>query len=659
MPVRGPGLFKAIQRLTNNEVVDPSTPEKNSEAKRWPSFRKPTQAGGSATTQVQHSAVAKSSSARVTESVLRAELLALEEAWAMERAALLDQLAAKDETIWTLVRDQMSGPERLGRTPSFFLKEATGVDESAAAAPDVAPAAPPPMLIKRVSNHAVATLAAEQAEAEAANRAWQQASAHDEAPPHEDPPPQEDGAARDEPITELALERFEAALSELNHAAAATPPPPATGDAEAFRTGAEGAWSFASSCAEGALSAKGDASQQLLKGCVTLPHVHAPALFDALLRPENLQPLLEATLVSAHRVDERVANHQHTDGAGLDGHAPRDGELRNERFRVLLQPAFSWHQREMWMWRAVRRRPHKGTYLMVLANAPSDTAAGGRSDSCAPPAGPSAASTGASSVSQHVGRWLSPALQRRTKPANLIGENGLLVSHVELPGGVIGSRVCFVWCCEYVGNALSHEKIKATLSHFPTLARRMIIASQSAAPADHARRAELVDTNGDGNLDSLAVDTVGDGAVDMMISLTEVGMAKAGARAGGEPIKTKRSSLPPPARPAPEAATTKRVSLPLPVVNGFGAELPRHSLPSPLSRKQTYPLPSSDTQPLGIDAMSSASSAFGGQLLEGGFVASPSRSWLQLREDRIGFLAKTVALLEEASITAQRRLDGL
>ena len=85
MPVRGPGLFKAIQRLTNNEVVDPSTPEKNSEAKRWPSFRKPTQAGGSATTQVQHSAVAKSSSARVTESVLRAELLALEEAWAMER----------------------------------------------------------------------------------------------------------------------------------------------------------------------------------------------------------------------------------------------------------------------------------------------------------------------------------------------------------------------------------------------------------------------------------------------------------------------------------------------------------------------------------------------------------------------------------------------
>ena len=47
--------------------------------------------------------------------------------------------------------------------------------------------------------------------------------------------------------------------------------------------------------------------------------------------------------------------------------------------------------------------------------------------------------------------------------------------------------------------------------------------AQAEASADNKRRAELVDTTGDGRLDHLAIDTRGDGVVDTMIALEQLG----------------------------------------------------------------------------------------------------------------------------------------
>ena len=51
------------------------------------------------------------------------------------------------------------------------------------------------------------------------------------------------------------------------------------------------------------------------------------------------------------------------------------------------------------------------------------------------------------------------------------------------------------------------------------MARRLIETARANVPASAARRAELVDTNGDGQVDTIAIDTLGDGIVDTMIDL--------------------------------------------------------------------------------------------------------------------------------------------
>ena len=61
--------------------------------------------------------------------MLRAELARLEDEWATERSLLVEQLSRKDETIWSLVRQQ-AGPQR---TPSMVMGR--GPDESGRGSP--------------------------------------------------------------------------------------------------------------------------------------------------------------------------------------------------------------------------------------------------------------------------------------------------------------------------------------------------------------------------------------------------------------------------------------------------------------------------------------------------------------------------------------------
>ena len=53
-------------------------------------------------------------------------------------------------------------------------------------------------------------------------------------------------------------------------------------------------------------------------------------------------------------------------------------------------------------------------------------------------------------------------LRRGTKPASLIGCNGFVVSHVELPDGGVGTRIAFACCCEIMPH-LSLEPWHLTL----------------------------------------------------------------------------------------------------------------------------------------------------------------------------------------------------
>jgi hypothetical protein len=107
-------------------------------------------------------------------------------------------------------------------------------------------------------------------------------------------------------------------------------------------------------------------------------------------------------------------------------------------------------------------------------------------------------------------------------------------------GGGIGARLCFAWCAELPGNAVAEKKLKTALSHFPKIADALTTSAQAFASVQHARRAELVDSTGDGQLDALAVDTVGDGVVDTMIHLADLdtgagGLTPPGGIGGGAP----------------------------------------------------------------------------------------------------------------------------
>ena len=443
--------------------------------------------------------------------ILREELKTLETSWASEREILLEQLKRKDETIWSLASQQMGAAADMVGAPTDSM--------------------PPTPIRSQISMAAVAEVQREKAEAEAAERAWRASSAELE---------QADDDENDvELINETDLGKFESELLSFDkdaerHAESqhgqrqnmrrgSVP-----GDAEAFKSGKEsGSWSHTAISQEAALWAKGDASQHMLKGYVLLPNVRAAALFDALLRPSGLRSLLRETLISAEPC-----------GGGRRAVARSSANGEGELWRVVMQPMFSWHRRELFIWRAVERRPQSNTYLMALRNGPVQPAE-------------SAAATDASPAKKSG--WSS--LQRGTKPGLLIGYNGLLVSHVELPDGNFGARLCFAWCCEFPGNATSARKLKTALGHFPKLCRELIGAAQSFAPVDHARRAELVDTTGDGKLDSLAVDTAGDGIVDTMIHLSDLG-AKANLPATVTPTPPGHRRKP----SAPSAATPVKKS---------------------------------------------------------------------------------------------------
>jgi len=126
-----------------------------------------------------------------------------------------------------------------------------------------------------------------------------------------------------------------------------------------------------------------------------------------------------------------------------------------------------------------------------------------------------------------------------TKPASLIGFSGFSVTEATLEGGVAGARLCFAWCCDMPGNATSSRQLKATLSRFSHVAHELVEMAQHTAPVDHARRAELVDTTNDGNLDTLAIDTSGDGVCDTMIHLADLN----GVAAPPAPKAVERSAV--------------------------------------------------------------------------------------------------------------------
>ena len=423
----------------------------------------------------------------VAEAVLRAELARLEDEWATERSLLVEQLSRKDETIWSLVRQQ-AGPQR---TPSMVMGR--GPDESGRGSPPPDKAEEVPVWRKQASR----TVAREQ-EAEVAELAWRASQVE-----AVDWSEEEDEVTT--PISEAALEQFESELSEMNRAHARQHSS-VTADLEAFKAGDQGCWSCTVACKEGTLWARGDASQVLLKGCVLLPGVHAPALFDYLLELDTLGALLPATIVSASVL-------RSPSPVSWDGQQEPDNEL----LRAVLQPAFSYHKRELFMWRALRRRPHSGTYLMALRNGP--------------PSQDATTGLAANGERPAEGLWQA-VMHRAVKPAALIGSNGLLVSHAELPDGSSGARLCFAWCCELPGNATAPSRLKASLGLFPQVTRDLLAKAKAQAPVDYARRAELMDTTGDGIPNALALDTVGDGAVDTMVHLEGLASTSAGGEAG-------------------------------------------------------------------------------------------------------------------------------
>lgn len=504
----------------------------------------------------------------VAETILQRELAELESDWVAERALLHQMLVRKDEQIWELASN-LSAATALTSAPSpptgnfGFGSRTSGpsapsgsnrpsgstvVDEPAA---NVLPSPGIDVLQKRLSLHAVAMLASDRRAEEDAQLAWRR-SAEEEARLSE--ADRAHAALTAEPATEEGMSRFERELLSLDKTASEAAPrhARAEGNTETFKSHSDHSWSHSLACPEGALWAEGTASQHLLKGYVFLPNVRAAALFDALLRPEALQDLLKATVGSA----ERDRNREHHDG-GLAHHHKRSGsasrpwgrgasagphgpsgqnaasedDSRNELWNVVLHLPFSWYERELSLWRCVRRHPQQGKYLMALRNGPRKAGDTHRGES-----------------SRHGGwgRLATLGSSSSRKPASLIGYNGLLVTEVE----GVGARLCFAWCCELPGNSFAERKLKLALNSFPSVMQRLVSTAQAQVPANAARRAELVDTTGDGNVDSLAVDTLGDGIVDTMIQLSDLGNGALGAQRPDAPSRPARvMSVPGPDAP--------------------------------------------------------------------------------------------------------------
>ena len=106
----------------------------------------------------------------VVAALLREELAALELEWATEREILLEQLRRKDTTIWSLVSHGEMPAQGLEPQAAAAAAAVSGNGTNDSDA-DEATAA------RRYSMHAVAAIALERAEAEAAERAWREGGA--------------------------------------------------------------------------------------------------------------------------------------------------------------------------------------------------------------------------------------------------------------------------------------------------------------------------------------------------------------------------------------------------------------------------------------------------------------------------------------------------
>jgi hypothetical protein len=151
-------------------------------------------------------------------------------------------------------------------------------------------------------------------------------------------------------------------------------------------------------------------------------------------------------------------------------------------WRSLLSLPFSWYSREFAAWRTVRREPQPGTFVLALRNAP------------------------------HLGQ----SSNRKSRPGYLIGYNGCIVTEVEHRG----AQLTFFTSISIPGNRMHPSRLRPALATFPHVAHTLITKAFEQAPIDAARRAELVDTTGDGKVDALGVDINGDGVVDTMIQLS-------------------------------------------------------------------------------------------------------------------------------------------
>ena len=255
--------------------------------------------------------------------VLRGELEELEAQWAEESTSLLLQLQRKDELLFSFMTSSMD--ERRAATPD---PPDAGGGSSAIRA----------RLETRMSDSRRIALAAEASAVEQQRQRQQQQQQHQQPKP---PPTaavlaratsgdahpslrhgESDvslasssdlaaaaaggGGGREiyasvERVTEEGLATFEAELKGLTMAAAAAHQraaaqgiggggaangggrAPPSGVIEGFKA-EDNVWSYTSSCADGALWARGDAEQCLLKGYVHCPGVRANALFDVLLQ---------------------------------------------------------------------------------------------------------------------------------------------------------------------------------------------------------------------------------------------------------------------------------------------------------------------------------------------------------------------------------------
>lgn len=163
----------------------------------------------------------------------------------------------------------------------------------------------------------------------------------------------------------------------------------------------------------------------------------------------------------------------------------------NELWNLTLHPPFLGAGIELAAWASVRRRPLDGTYVIALRNGPP-------------------------SSQRHGHSRLTHPLSAKVKPGSLIGHNGFIVTDL----GPRGARVSFIWCTNTPGTARRESRLQSSLAHFPRVARSLVEHAVDFAPLEAQRRAELVDTTGDGRVDSLGVDVTGDGVVDTMIHLS-------------------------------------------------------------------------------------------------------------------------------------------